>query len=224
MAVPLAIKIRAKKLGVLLRDARQSAGKTKTECADAIGVTSYRIASYEKGENSPSLPEVESLAFYLDVNLGHFWGDESISSQERYQQAGVDKLLPLRQKIIGAKLRKARQDADIPLTDLAEQVGLSSYMLRSYERGERPIPLPDLELLLQITDVSLDEFRDLSGPVGVWASQQELIEKFLALSPELQEFVTLPINMPYLEVAQRLSKLSTDQIRAVAEGLLDITL
>jgi hypothetical protein len=41
---------------------------------------------------------------------------------------------------------------------------------------------------------------------------------------ELQSFVVKPINQPYLELAQRLSEMSVEKLRAVAEGLLEITL
>jgi hypothetical protein len=44
------------------------------------------------------------------------------------------------------------------------------------------------------------------------------------LPVELQDFVSKPINRPYLEIAHRLSEMPADQLRAVAEGLLAITL
>jgi hypothetical protein len=40
----------------------------------------------------------------------------------------------------------------------------------------------------------------------------------------LLEFVSKPVNRPYLELAQRLSKTNVENLRAVAEGLLEITL
>ena len=224
MAVPIAIKIRAKKLGVLLRDARLAADKTMKACGDAIGVASKRIASFEKGERSPSLPELETLAFFLDAPLDHFWGDVAISFDKQYDRSYIDKTIHLRKRIIGAKLRMARLEAGLTMASMAENVGISTGMLRSYERSERQIPLPELEFMLQLMNVSLDEFRDQTGPVGQWVSQERAIEQFLELPQELQEFVSKPINQPYLELAQRLSEMSVDQLRAVAEGLLDITL
>ena len=50
-------------------------------------------------------------------------------------------------------------------------------------------------------------------------------------NPAILRFVTRnariclkPVNLPYLEIAQRLSGLSVEKLRAMAEGLLDITL
>ncbi len=224
MAVPIAITIRAKKLGVLLRDARLNAGKTQKECGNAIGLTSKKIASFEKGLSSPSLPELETLAFFLDAPLDHFWGDTSISLESTFDRSNLDKMISLRRRIIGAKLRMARQDAGVSMKSLSERVGISTGMLRLYERSERPIPLPELEFMLQELNMTIDEFRDQAGPVGQWVSKEKAIQQFLELPAELQDFVSKPINQPYLELAQRLSKMSVDKLRSVAEGLLDITL
>ena len=90
--------------------------------------------------------------------------------------------------------------------------------------GQQPVPVPELEILAEALNRSVREFQDKDGPVGRWMSQQQAIQAFLALSPELQQFVTKPINGPYLELAQRLSEMSVDRLRAVAEGLLEITL
>ena len=50
------------------------------------------------------------------------------------------------------------------------------------------------------------------------------MQQFLDLPKELQAFVCQPVNRPYLELAMKLSSMSTDKLRSVAEGLLDITL
>ena len=55
---PLAITIRTKKIGVLVRDARLSANKSVKECAAAINVSEADFEAYELGEKAPSLPEV----------------------------------------------------------------------------------------------------------------------------------------------------------------------
>jgi hypothetical protein len=49
------------------------------------------------------------------------------------------------------------------------------------------------------------------------------VDDFLELSPELQAFVSKPINRPYLELAQRLSEMSVDKLRSVGEGNLEVT-
>jgi hypothetical protein len=72
--------------------------------------------------------------------------------------------------------------------------------------------------------LSMRDFRDQSGPVGRWAIQKKALEDFSELPLEMQQFISKPVNLPYLELAQRLSEMSVDRLRGVAEGLLEITL
>lgn len=226
MANPITLKIRSKKLGVLIRDARLSAGKSMKECAETLGVTSSMFSAFERGDKSPSLPELEVLAFTLDIPLSHFWSQDSRSSKQesRIESTNLERLIPLRQRIVGALLRKARMDCDLSLKELAESVDITPHRLKTYETGEQPIPVPELEGMASRLNLPVSHFYDKGGMVGKWAAQQRAIQNFLDLPPELQDFVTRPINVPYLEIAHRMSSLSVESLRAMAEGLLDITL
>jgi hypothetical protein len=64
---------------------------------------------------------------------------------------------------------------------------------------------------------------DQTGTIGTWKAQQQAFSKFKELPNELQDFVCKPVNRPYLELAMRLSDLSVEKLRSVAEGLLEIT-
>ena len=226
MVNPIALKIRAKKLGVLIRDARLAQGKNLKECAAAIGIPSSRLSTYERGDKSPSLPELEILAFFLGVPTDHFWGQDSRmdDSEDRVESTNLERMISLRRRIVGTLLRKARLDSQVTMKDLAEAVGITPKRLKSYEMGDQPTPLPELEGMATQLDLPIDYFRDKDGPVGQWDLQQQAVQRFLDLPPELQEFVSKPVNVPYIELAQRLSGMSVDQLRAVAEGLLEITL
>jgi transcriptional regulator with XRE-family HTH domain len=223
---PRSLRIRAKKLGVLIKDARMAAGLSMKDCARAIGVTSSRIKSFENGDKPPSLPELENLAFFLNVPMAHFWGKESRfrSLEQRLSQTELSKVISLRTKIIGAILRQARTDVDMSLKDLSAQIGITPRMLKTYETGKKEIPLPELEAMADILNIHLEQFQDNTGEVGEWARQQERIQRFLDLPQEIQDFVVKPVNLPYVEIANRLSGLSVERLRAMAEGLLDITL
>lgn len=216
--------IRAKKLGVLIRDARMTAGRSIQDCAAAMGVGVEIYEAFEMGDQSPSLPELEFLAYFLDVPLEHFWGEETLTARLEKNRIDVQKLALVRQRVIGVMLRKARLEAEKNLEEVAQAAGLPVEDLEAYEYGELPVPVPVLEQLSGILSKDLREFQDRKGPVGVWFIQQRALQDFKELSPELQEFVTRPINRPYLELAQRLSEMSVDKLRGVAEGLLEITL
>jgi len=97
MDYKLAINILSKKMGVLLRTARTQKGESKKSCGDVIGTTSRMISKYEAGEKSPSLPELEVLAFYLDVPLERFWEDIAPSDQNKMEALkNLEKRMELR--------------------------------------------------------------------------------------------------------------------------------
>jgi transcriptional regulator with XRE-family HTH domain len=214
------------KLGDLIQEALSKTGKDTSKCAEAIGVNTDTFTAYEKGAQAPSLPELEALAFYLDIPVEFFWGRASIpvSQEERTMVEQLDNLLPLRHRIIGVILRKARMDAGISFEELERYVEIDTERLKAFERGDTPVSLPELEVISVALNLSIREFQTQSGPVGKWAMQKKSIEGFLDLPPEMQQFVSKPVNMPYLELAQRLSEMSVDRLRSVAEGLLEITL
>ena len=222
---PIALTLRARKLGVLIRDARLASRKNIEDCARAVGVSAAIFEEYELGGKSPSLPELEVLASSLNVPLDHFWSDKTLSPHEGdLSNPNLDQLVKLRQRTIGALIRKARLEAGLSLEELAEKAWSSASLLEDYEFGDAPIPLPDLEVLANVLNLPLQDLQNRNGPLGVSSTKQSAVEDFLALPHELQAFVGKPVNRPYLELAQRLSEMSVEKLRAVAEGLLEITL
>ncbi len=219
------ITLRAKKLGILIRDARLASRRSVKDCATAINVTSGIFKAYEEGRKAPSLPELETLVYYLELPIDHFWSDKSISdAPERLSELNLPRLTDLRHRMIGALLRQERMNASLSMKSVADQSSISTRRLKNYEMGERPIPLPELEALLRILGGRIETFFDQGGPVGLWMTQQKAIQQFLDMPVELQNFVCQPVNRPYLDLARKLSGMSTDKLRSVAEDLLDITL
>jgi len=218
------ISIRAKTLGALIQDARLAARMSTRECAEALDVGDSTFRSYESGKKSPSLPELEILAYFLDLPLSHFWGTETLSDNApATAPLDLPRLVGIRQRMIGALLRQERTTASISMKSLSQESGISTRLIKYYEMGERPIPLPELEVLISSLGGRIETFLDKNGPIGQWITQQKAIEDFLELPLELQEFVCLPVNRPYLELALNLSDLSSEKLRSVAEGILDIT-
>jgi transcriptional regulator with XRE-family HTH domain len=217
-------QIRKKKLGLLIFDARQAMRRSAAECAQAIGIDAELFQEFEQGTKSPTLPQLELLALYLNVPLEHFWGRESLS-EARTPDGLHDKerLALLRNRLIGTSLRLARNNVNFSYREVTEKTGISEDQMKRYESGEASIPLPELELLASSLDIPIEEFYDKRGPIGRWRSQQGSYQKFLDLPPEIQQFVAKPVNRPYLELAMRLSELSAERLRAVAEVLLEIT-
>ena len=180
--------------------------------------------AYEEGRKAPSLPELETLVYFLELPIDHFWSNESLSDNPAPIEAlDLPRLTELRHHMIGALLRQERMNASLSMKSVSEQTGISKGRLKRYELGERPIPLPELEVILKVLGGRVETFFDQGGPIGQWISQQKATQQFLELPLELQTFVCQPVNKPYLELARKLSDMSTDKLRSVAEDLLDIT-
>lgn len=220
-----AITLRSKKLGILIKDARLSKGKTMKECGDAIGVSGSTISSYEKGKSSPSLPELEMLSYFLKVPIERFWKDTILSSEEiEADSLDIEHTQVIRHREIGNLLEEARLSLEITYEEITEKTGISYGRMKRFETGNSPVPLPELELLSNLLKISLSEFYSVETDAGKWIRSQAGISKFLALPEDLQDFVSTPINRPYLEIAKKLSNLSADQLRGIAESLLEITI
>ncbi len=219
------ITIREKKLGLLIRDARMAERRSIKECADAIGVKPGIFRAYEEGRRAPSLPELEALVFFLKIPIDQFWGNETLSdAPEPLKHEDITKLIALRHRMIGALIRQERTNANMSIRHLSAETGIPQSRLKAYELGERIVSVPELESILTVMGSRVEKFFDQSGPVGEWMTTQVSMKKFMDLPKELQHFVCQPVNRPYLELAMKLSSMSKDKLRSVAEGLLDITL
>lgn len=194
------------------------------ECAEAIGVSPEQFQEFEKGTSAPSLPQLEMLALFFNIPIEHFWGRQAISANAQaseYQEK--ERMLLLRNRVIGTNLRLARNNTNLSYQEVAERTGIPEEQLKRYELGETSIPIPELEILASLYNTPIEQFYDQHGPIGKWRAQQGNVQKFLDLPPEVQQFIAKPVNRPYLELAMRLSDLSAEKLRAVAEVLLEIT-
>lgn len=218
------IRIRTKKLGLLIYDARLMTRRTVAECAATMGVSPEKYMEYEGGVSAPSLPELEALAYSLDVPMDHFWGHESLSQKSAQDPAAQSrKLRQLRNRILGTRLSMARSAANLSLTQVSEHTSIPESELKEYEEGRVTIPLPHLDVLSHTLNLRMEDLFDDQGLIGEWRIRQENIQSFLELPANLRVFVSKPVNRPYLELAARLSDLSVEKLRSVAEGLLEIT-
>lgn len=216
------VQLRTKKIGLLLQDARISARFEPAECSDALGIPVEQYLSYENGTAAPTLPEIEVLAYLLNVPLDHFWGSQSMNTRIN-NKGNFQRLLSLRNRIVQTRLRKAIQDAGMTFDLLKEKTGFSKEDLEQILEGNASISMPELELLCTAINIRIDDFQGQKGTVGEWHRRQQSLDKFDKLTPGLQEFVSKPVNHPFIEVAQRLSNLSVDKLRNIAESLLEIT-
>jgi transcriptional regulator with XRE-family HTH domain len=219
------LTVRKRIMGILLHDARETAGNSIEETADMLGISQEEYQRFETGDHTPTLPQLEVLAYFFNTPIKHFWGSQTLveSKQERNIKERVPELTMLRQRVIGARLRQLRERSGLSLTEVAEKGGLSANQLEVVERGLLSLPVTLLERVANAVNANLDDLIDGHGTVGNWLQAQEQFDAFAELPTDLREFIVRPINRSYLELAIRLSNMKVNELRTIAESILEIT-
>lgn len=215
-------QLRTKKIGLLLKDARMVARYTPEECASALGIPLVEYQDFENGTCAPSLPELEILAYTFKVPIVHFWGNQSLSDPKQASPE-LKKLVPLRNRIVQTRLRQAMQTEGLDSRELAKKTGIPDETLRNILESYSEISLPDLEVLCAALNIRLDDLTEQKGSMGEWHRIHQSVNRFNQLDPDLQDFVSKPVNHPFIHIAQKLSNLPVEKLRNLAESLLEIT-
>jgi transcriptional regulator with XRE-family HTH domain len=224
MQSKLAASIRRKKLGVLIKDARLFIGKTKKECGQMIGISGGAFNSIENGKRSISLPELEVLANNFSLPIKYFFQDELQTEKDQSDLLFNPDDINSSNVRIGEVISKAFSESNMTYKELLEKTGISGSRMKKFERGDSAVPIPELEILCNLFNIWIYDLIDDSTGSGKKAIENQAVEAFRNLEPALQDFISKPVNTPYLEVAKKLSSLSTEQLRSIAEGLLEITI
>ncbi|HRL14091.1 MAG TPA: helix-turn-helix transcriptional regulator [Aggregatilineales bacterium] len=215
-------RLRGKMLGVLLRDARLNADRRIEDCARVVQQTPETYESWEYGDAVPSLPQLELLATYLDVPISHFWGVQTLEAHRpgpSAQRAYVD----LRQRMIGALLRQARETQGLTVDALAAATHIDADAIARYELGETPIAMHELTVLAGAVKQNLTYFLETSGRVGEMLASMEAWKHFNQLPEELRQFAANPINIGFIEIALAFSQMESERLKRIAVSMLDIT-
>jgi transcriptional regulator with XRE-family HTH domain len=219
-----ATMLRGRITGVLIRDARVAKGYTVEQLAELLQVDGDYVVAWEFGNASPSLPQLELLAYWLEVPVSHFIsGTETMVQQVARRSINQIEYVTIRNRMIGAQIREARSTAGFTLAYLAEQTGLEPEMVQRYEYGQVDIPISHLNDLASILRVTPSFFLEGTDRVGKYLQAQELFETFLQMEPTVREFVANPANHSYIELAMKFADMDVDKLRTIAETILEIT-
>lgn len=219
-----ALMLKTKMLGAMLREARKTAGKSIKDTASLLGIGTSTVSSYELGKKGISLPELEQLAFHFDVPLDGFLTGKPVRT---HKSPGFkpEVVISFRQKMIGALLRKHREESGLSMSKLGEQVGMSASRISGFERGLRPIPVPVLEALAGQLGHQMSEYVDTEGqgPVADWFRNQRAYENFRAMPQDVRNFLTDEGNVGVIRLAMRLREVSVEKLRELSRLLKEIT-
>ncbi len=216
--------LRARILGVLIRDARLASGESEADVASTLNVSEDQVRDWEYGRESPSLPQLETLAYYLGVPVSHFWSTQTLTTQQDERHVPPQTYNELRDRMIGAMLTTARQEAKLSREEVANATGLTEDQVAAYEYGQQSVPFPALTSLSTAVRKPIPYFLEASDRVGSWLALKEEYRRFEQLPPEMRAFVTQPVNQAFIDIAMRLSRLQVQELREIGENILNITL
>lgn len=220
-----AFRIRAKMIGVLLRDARQNAGRSLSDVATVLRVSPERVEAWEYGDDAPSLPQLEIVAYFLGVPVSHFWSTSTFESEEvEHDDSAQVEYQAIRDRMIGVLLRQAREDMRLSLDELSAASGLPAERLEQYELGDRPLPMNELSALASALRQSMRYFLETSSYIGDFLALREEWQRFAEMPEELRRFAANPLHVGFIEIAMQLSQMPTDRLRRVGESILNITM
>jgi transcriptional regulator with XRE-family HTH domain len=220
-----AIAIRNRIIGVLVKRARLGAGKSQRECGELLGCSPFVFSQYERGRKGMSLPQLEVLAHFLEVPAASLWdGAYPKPADPPAESPPVEQMLLLRRKVLAVQFRQCRLSAGLTQKQLGELLDCSANMISQYERGKREIPLAELEIAAEQCGQEMDSFLDDETiPQGQLEQERLQLAQLDELPPDVRDFALRPTNALYLRIAMLLSALKVDNLRQIAETLLDIT-
>src|SRR5690606_3999777 len=129
--------------------------------------------AWEFGDSVPSLPQLELLANYLGVPISHFWGMETISDSRANRTDPQQEYLALRDRMIGALLRQAREDGNLSLEQVSEASSIPAEQIERYELGEVPLPIHELTVLANAVNRNVSYFLESSSYIGQLLATRE---------------------------------------------------
>ena len=203
---------------------RESSGKSLKEVSEILGIPTSRLKNYEKGKYIPSLPEIESLAFIYQIPSSAFFSEMTSDKVDTVPADDqLEKLIEIRQKIIGTKLNMAREQAEMSLKALSECAGIPTSRIKRYEEGISQVPANELQTITECLEIPILEFFDSESPIGRWQMNQESLNKFDQLDTEQKMFLTDSENQKVVELARTLKSIGVEKLKELAISLLNFT-
>jgi transcriptional regulator with XRE-family HTH domain len=168
---------------------------------------------------------LESLALLFDVPVAGLWDDSyPVPEKQEADPMPLDQIMLLRRKMLAVRLRQVRQDADLSMREMGKALDCSPYMISQYEQGAREIPLSELEMAAERCGQTMAQFMDDDAiPLSPAEERRRVLERLDQLPPDMRDFILNPTNTLYLRIAMLASALKADELRKIAETLLDIT-
>jgi transcriptional regulator with XRE-family HTH domain len=194
------LELRNRVLGAMIMQTRSRKNLSRDDIATMAGLTLEEVTAYELGLLPLPVIDLEEITRILQIEV-HDWIDSYA--------------IPTRDMVRPVKLAEPEQVQEQEAQPVPAPVAVES------AAPIPPEPVKPVETPVHIMD---------SFPVPMQASSAESIEisdleSLLndRIPKELADFIANPVNKQYLLLANNLSHMPADQLRRIAESLLEIT-
>ena len=209
--------IRRKLLGVLIRMCRLEAERSLGECAEFMGAEPGLVEDWEYGESEPSLPQLELLGRFFNGRAIHRGG--GAPAEERALQ---EEYMLLRQRLIGALLRAARETSGKRLDELSASAGMESEQLAMFEFGEVKIPISSLTALAQALQLDMHYFEASPQDARAQPHASRVLELPDEAQPNWRDFAAESGNLPFIRLAMAFQHIARADLHRIADALVAI--
>jgi len=204
--------------------AREACGKSVKECSLLLDIPTSRLKNFETGKYIPSLPEIEALSFLYRIPIHAFFQKNAVKDNlHAPESTQIQRLIEIRQRIIGTRIHLAREKAEISMKQLSKTTLIPISRIKRYEEGIKPIAMDDLQKIANALNLDLDTFFDLESPLGNWQNTQSKNLVFEHLPEEIKEFIANSNNLRYVKIAHNLSKIGIDTFNNLSDSLTELT-
>ena len=199
-SLPRYYEIRNRMLGIQIKKNRFQHNQTIEQLAQLCEIPASDLETFESGQTPIPLPLFLKISEVLHLPYERIQPTEIISPVE-------------------IQVPPVVQPEEIPQQPESEPAMASESDLLEQpitQTNASPLPQePEPVVITETIPVVPDE--NIQIPVSI-------LEDFPGISEELREFITKPVNVPFLELAMKLSRMDAKKLRDIAESLLEITL
>jgi len=155
----------AEGIHVRIKSIRISKQQSIHNCAAILGVSAEAYHNKENGAEPISLPELELLAAYLDIDLSDFLSEKP---KDKESPVFLDEnlrpqYLRIRDKMLWALITFEQEKQALSLEDIQNATHIPVEALDLYNRGEVPVPIVDLIKISDFLGISTDKLLETFG-------------------------------------------------------------
>lgn len=209
------LELRNRILGAMIMQARTRRNFSRDDLSMATNLTIEEITDYELGLVPIPVTDLEDITHILQIDV--FDWIDSYAIPTRDINFKPFKIADLQAQKVTATVEEP--DVHASQTVQTEKVEISTTPVP-------PQPAPVLESTPATAEKNVQKKESSTLPGSPQQQGHEPVELDLSdvnLPPELVDFISNPVNRQYLLLANNLSRMPADQLRRIAESLLEIT-